>query len=311
VNIAKTAIFKFYSTVLVLISLLFLGYQLTNSRTFLLSYDWDHTTVIVVLCCSVCYMLCCSFLAVAWRKLLETFGSITLTDRFCHYIYARTQVAKYIPGNVFQIAGRHALGRKLGLNHETLAYAAFYEIAGVASVASLLSISGILLTQTTELSLTVFQALIFLSVTASLGLIFIKALPWAANRLGKDVRQLDFKDVMPRLVSIFTLYLWFFSCCGLILFTLIFFLTGLSGWSIALLSIATFSISWLSGFITPGSPSGLGVREAVLVLILGGVIGKGDSLVIAFFLRVVTILGDLLFFTLATSLLDPPTPIEM
>ena len=50
------------------------------------------------------------------------------------------------------------------------------------------------------------------------------------------------------------------------------------------------------GFVVPGAAAGVGVREAVLVLILEQHLGADAALLVALALRVVTTLGDLLFF---------------
>lgn len=58
-----------------------------------------------------------------------------------------------------------------------------------------------------------------------------------------------------------------------------------------------FSLTWVAGFMTPGAPAGLEIREAVLGATCGVGIAVGFSLV----LRMVTIGGDGLAF--ATGIL--------
>jgi len=53
-----------------------------------------------------------------------------------------------------------------------------------------------------------------------------------------------------------------------------------------------FAIAWVAGFIMPGAPGGLGVREAILVAILSSFYDSQIVVGIAVSLRVVTILGD-------------------
>ena len=50
------------------------------------------------------------------------------------------------------------------------------------------------------------------------------------------------------------------------------------------------------GFLTPGAPSGIGIREALLVYFLGPELGAAQAIVIAALFRVATISGDLLFW---------------
>ncbi|MDB4543032.1 hypothetical protein N9241_02195, partial [bacterium] len=56
------------------------------------------------------------------------------------------------------------------------------------------------------------------------------------------------------------------------------------------------------GLITPGAPAGVGVRELVLITCLGGMAADEDVLSAVILSRLVTVLGDVLFFGLARLL---------
>jgi glycosyltransferase 2 family protein len=66
------------------------------------------------------------------------------------------------------------------------------------------------------------------------------------------------------------------------------------------LIIGGYAFAWALGFVVPGAPAGLGVREAVLVGTLGGVFPENSVLISAVLFRVITTLGDSLFFLNAT-----------
>lgn len=53
-----------------------------------------------------------------------------------------------------------------------------------------------------------------------------------------------------------------------------------------------FAIAWVAGFLTPGAPGGLGVREAIMVALLGPVYDPGTALALAVTLRIVSTAGD-------------------
>ena len=95
------------------------------------------------------------------------------------------------------------------------------------------------------------------------------------------------------------LYLLFFVAGGVLLVWLVAAVGGGIdlGARAAGAVIAAFSLAWAAGFLTPGAPAGLGVREAALVAALGGLLGEPTVLLAALALRVVTVLGDTLFFT--------------
>jgi hypothetical protein len=39
-------------------------------------------------------------------------------------------------------------------------------------------------------------------------------------------------------------------------------------WATGFIVMGSYVIAWLAGFVTPGAPAGIGVREAVLVILL-------------------------------------------
>ena len=49
----------------------------------------------------------------------------------------------------------------------------------------------------------------------------------------------------------------------------------------------------------PGAPGGLGIREAALVALLGATVGESTVLLAAVMFRMITTLGDSLFFFLS------------
>jgi len=69
--------------------------------------------------------------------------------------------------------------------------------------------------------------------------------------------------------------------------------------------LSIFSLSWLAGFLTPGAPAGIGVREAVMIALMEGIIGTSNSLIISVLFRLVTITGDVMMFFMPFFLLRP------
>ena len=60
--------------------------------------------------------------------------------------------------------------------------------------------------------------------------------------------------------------------------------------------------AWLIGTVTPGAPAGLGVRETVLLLLIGSHFTEQNVLFAALLMRVITLLGDSLFFAATLTL---------
>ena len=73
-------------------------------------------------------------LAFGWSRLIHVFGGSPEGQMRLHAV---TQVMKYLPGNVFHLAGRHGMARRKALSHQTLLLAALAE-TGLLVLAALL-----------------------------------------------------------------------------------------------------------------------------------------------------------------------------
>jgi hypothetical protein len=62
------------------------------------------------------------------------------------------------------------------------------------------------------------------------------------------------------------------------------------------LTTAAFALAWILGFLAPGAPAGLGVRESIMLLLLAGAAPEADLLLFVLLARVVTMLGDAICF---------------
>ena len=89
--------------------------------------------VVTVLVGGILYALDNLLLVLAWQLLLGWFGESNLSWKKDIAIYGSTQVAKYIPGNIFHLPSRHLKGFQSGLKHAPLVGAAAYENSSPAS----------------------------------------------------------------------------------------------------------------------------------------------------------------------------------
>lgn len=63
------------------------------------------------------------------------------------------------------------------------------------------------------------------------------------------------------------------------------------------LTIAVFfCVAWASGFMIPGAPGGLGVREGMLITLLSPLWGDGNAIASAMLFRFIAVAGDVLAF---------------
>lgn len=239
------------------------------------------------------------FGALGWSRMAQYWDPTADAWRILR-LYARTQIAKYIPGNVFHVAGRWAGGRRMGLSHRAILGATLYEI-GISLVVSLF-----------------FAALWFAGEavpgpawrTASVAglLAGLVLFPFVAVQIAGRLVPLLHIDSWPiqtrlslrrGLVPAYYAYAFLFGIIGAVFVAWARFLTGTTGLERSAFFFSVFAAAWLIGFVAPGASGGLGVREAVLVGLLGSSVGDAQALAIAIGFRIITVAGDVLVFALS------------
>lgn len=214
-------------------------------------------------------------LGLAWHALLLALDA--RPHSLAHSVRSHTgaQLAKYVPGNVFHLVGRHMLQRSRGgSDDKRLALATLAEtlllVLAAAGVACLcLAIGG-------------DSAIRKIALAGSVALALATAFAaWLAGR----TRHVRLGPALSALAAM----LAFFAIMALVLIAL----GAMLGLGVSPALAGGGVAAWIAGFVTPGAPGGLGVREAVMVMVGGGGAGADRLLMLGVLLRVVTFGGDL------------------
>jgi uncharacterized membrane protein YbhN (UPF0104 family) len=75
-----------------------------------------------------------------------------------------------------------------------------------------------------------------------------------------------------------------------------------------LLLTAAYALSWLAGFLLPGAPGGLGVRESAFTLLLSGTFPPAITLLVIALARIATVCADALVFLIGIYLMRQTPP---
>lgn len=245
----------------------------------------------------------------AWMKLLSIFGAREFGWRSLNKIYAKSNLLKYIPGNVFQYIGRNQLAISCQISHADVILSSALEIVCTICAAILFSIimsSRLVFALARQYATRlVLPALIMLFVVAA-AIIAIKKIFWQKLR----------GYVLARVDALKKAATWRTLCCVVGIYSLVFAILGgvfiltirvHSGAAMPALqapsAMAAYAFSWLLGFITPGSPAGLGIRELILLSFLSR-LGISDktasfSIVVA---RAGNMLGDVFAYIIACAM---------
>jgi glycosyltransferase 2 family protein len=225
------------------------------------------------------YGLANVMLAFAWRNLLERFGS-QVVRRWAVKAYGVSQLAKYVPGNIFHLAGRQAIGMAAGVPGWPLAKSSIWELGLLTLAGALFGVLDF--------------SLVISGVTTSDGVIaFVLTVISAATLLGYYFGRMAARA--------FVLYVVFLAVSAAIFVGLIEMVSSLSLSDASLWPSlgGAYVLAWLAGFITPGAPAGLGIRELVLMFLLQRLVAGPDLLLVIMLGRAITVSGDFAFFMLA------------
>lgn len=198
-----------------------------------------------------------------------------------------SQSGKYLPGNIAHYLGRAALASRSGVSFRTSGVSTAVEFGSALIAAAIVTVAAAALYP--QLVLAIHEQMGYTAngwILGTIAALLVMAL-WICMRV-------------PRLAPLLRPNLW-----GLPILLLIcsFVLAGISFFAVvaavdegAQLSVGTaiavYAIAWVAGFIVPGAPAGVGIREAVIVGFLSLLVGAAAALLCALLHRFVTAVAD-------------------
>ncbi|OOO00373.1 MAG: hypothetical protein ATN35_01345 [Epulopiscium sp. Nele67-Bin004] len=201
-------------------------------------------------------------------------------------IYVVSNLGKYLPGNVMHFVGRNVMATKYGISQFNIGISTILEILiilfGGITVALLFGYDY-LLNVTSYIEVPYIVAICILGVVA-LSVIYIK----------KNI----FLPVLHVIKNNFyELWRVFTKNCIMQLVTAMTFLFVIGEMSTDIIGI--YMLAWTIGFVMPGAPGGIGVRESILIFLLP-MIGISVETVVATTIihRVFNIIAEIVAFAL-------------
>lgn len=271
----------------------FTGHLRGNDLVALLGQHRDALLVALLI-----YLAAYVPMSLAWTLLARRCGAQALPGPLLR-VFLVSQIGKYLPGNVGHLLGRAWMAQRIGVPVGTTAMALTLEMAGVLSAGALLAFATGLAAPATGDHLARYLPF----VAAGLAAMLLAAL-----------LVLSRKRVTARApaVGAFCLAL----VCYLLVFALLAAAHGvmlgmISGiWTASALIQLTAAVlfSWLVGFLVPGAPAGLGLREISLMALLAGVYPAATVAFAVAAMRLVTMTGDGIACLAGLVLIPGPAP---
>ena len=206
-------------------------------------------------------------------------------------IWFLSNLARYVPGNVWSYVGAVELARREGVaRRTTLAVMALTQVlsVGVALAVGL----PVLLAERARLGRPALLGAVVVVAVAGLAVLFRRRLLGLARR---RLPGFDPAELAPSAGTVAWLvagYAAYWVVTGLAFAALVASLYPLAAGDVPLV-VAAYAAAYAAGFLALLTPAGLGVREGVLVVALAPVLPAGPALVVALVSRVWMMLVEL------------------
>jgi hypothetical protein len=243
------------------------GLSLTSLRTnWLLAAFGVHVLLIAVL-------------PVIWIRVLNMVRSDATTevksnDVTVYSMYARSWLARYVPGRVWMFGGRVLYGRRVGISARAISSSSFLEAAISYSAIGFLGFA-FLIGAWVHWSIAVVVAIGGLSGS------------WFVLRVAGDARPGG-----RELAGVILAY-WFHSLVQLLFFVLVALSVGDYSANEIMLLAGAWGVGASAGYISIFSAGGLGVRDGVALAFLGPALSSPVGATIVAVSRIILVVADL------------------
>jgi hypothetical protein len=207
------------------------------------------------------------FRSLSWRRILIGFGH-RLPVAASTRIWCTSELARYLPGVIWQVIGRVYLVRKYGVSASVCSASQVLEVA-MFLLANIMLAVGCLAWFGHKISHGVAQDWLFAAI-GMIPVLFVLVHPRVFARLANGILARLGKPTIAKRLR-------FHEMCGLLVWALI----GLLWQSLAIWLVVSgplhlqfakwwvvagaYSLAWCAGFLAVWAPGGLGVRELVFV----------------------------------------------
>jgi uncharacterized membrane protein YbhN (UPF0104 family) len=288
--LSRRILVKWLGYALTLLSVSLLGQVLLDNLSVLELPSVSISLVVIILFGSLVIMTghilltFTWFLQLRWKHPSLSFGSLFV-------VIGLSQIAKYIPGNFAHLVGRAFLIKNIVPATE-VAITLLVESLVLSLTALIFAVfwwAYYIVPDQIKWEHIVVVVFILLAITPAVLHVARVKMGVEYVRLGTLLKMLAANSLS-------------FLMHGLLIFLIAENIVDVSG-SISIFQyVCAFSMAFLVGYLLPGAPGGVGVREYAFVLLMSSSLGEFNALQIIIMHRVITILGDLLLWMVANHL---------
>ncbi len=241
--------------------------------------------------------------SIPWLIFTRSLSGVRISFSAAMPVYTRSNLYKYIPGNVFQYVGRNKLAADMHISHVDVAFATVLDVffsmvwAGIFSVCLLGGrIAGLLGKYWRNFVIIGAAGTVLLVVLVIL--VRMKLRDKAAAYIARYTETLHKCDRRQLAGGIFYYFAQYIVSAGMYFLCIVLVVPEASVSEQVALTGA-FIFAWIVGFITPGAPGGIGIREGVMIFVSGD---KYSDRIVLFVLvmRISSIIADIAAFVVGS-----------
>jgi len=259
---------------------------------------------------SISRIILSTFLFLVGKFLLSDITRLSLKKVGRHIPYSEafsitsvTQLGKYLPGGIWHFAGKFGMYKVMGISTKKTTQAMIYENIWLLSSATIVGFLTLLVSSRDLFceylpficDLTVVRILI-----VGVPVLWIAGMVLFEKFFFRNVK-VDLFDFLLVLVEQLTTWIFF----------------GISYWLVfpaqsgfLLQIIGAFSLSWVAGYVAFFAPGGIGIREFLLAVILGGFFASREVATYATVHRLIWVLIEIVLGALSATLIGLPNATE-
>ncbi len=235
-----------------------------------------------------------------WRVIIEILEKKKIPFLSVQSVMCKANLMKYIPGNIFQYVGRNEIAALYHLDHKKIALSTVLDVlTGVLS-----NIILILLCYSSDVRRLLENKVIpvnywyFVAIAVCFCLFFFFIIVRKKD-VEKIVREYADRATVKKFFWCIIWNMFIAVYAAMIYFFILKLIVGQDIlWGHGIRITGAYLLSWLVGFLMPGAPGGIGIRETVMVCLLGGSCGEDSILLSMVIFRFVNILGDFFAFVI-------------
>ncbi len=280
----------------------FIGSRIISNWSEISGYEWHINYALLALSLLV-MLLALGVMSSVLEKIIAFFGKHISYPKAFKIAYL-SQLGRYIPGKIWQVpamvylAGKEGVGKGEAVTVFALAQL-FATSPAILVAVPMLLFTGAIVSESIDLR--TIGYILALVVVASIGILLkpewlSRLMNFALKKIGKAGVEFRIKKKSGGLILLMYYIGW--NLYGLAFYL---FLISVSGFPTGhvLQASGIFCAAYLIGYWSIFAPGGIGVREAVLVILLTPYLGPGMSAAVAAAARLWSIIGELIASAIA------------